>query len=300
MRIFLPNVTRPKKAAKHVARLLGVPLSQAQRGVARACGYRDWHELEGGLAASPPSPLDQDLLQADFVQRHARLSLRLAETLGIPDGDAQYALSEARLTGDRQPCLADQFAIRLACLRNTSMPPAPPRTPGAVGRLKSPGLNGRVVILQDYGRGTMVMSHGSTRMLVADFEYVTPRTPIGLFLPMRLYMPYGFWTEADGSEVVFSRDYKPMWRIRPDRSVERVAPWLWIPHVRQTYLWTEGGEPWDDAGQAARLEGWLAERRIFGVPALADALPLLVYNRDASMSDAARLLQRARSPVVPA
>src|SRR4051794_27456546 len=98
MRIFLPNVMRPKKAAKHVARLLGVPLSQAQRGVARACGYGDWHELEGGLAASPPSPLDQELPQADLVQRHARLSLGLAETLGIPDGDAQHALSEARLT----------------------------------------------------------------------------------------------------------------------------------------------------------------------------------------------------------
>jgi hypothetical protein len=298
MRIFLPNPTRPKKAAKHVARLLGVHLAQSQRGMARACGYRDWHELEVGLAGSSPSPLDQELADDDFVQRHTRLSLGLAGALGIPDGDAQYALSGARLTGDRPPSLADQIAIRLACFRATSMPPAAPRTPGAVGTLKSPGLNGKVVILREFGRPTLVISHGSSSTQVADFEYVTPRAELSLFLPMRLYMPYGFWTEADGSDVVFSRDYKPMWRIRPDRSVERVEPWLWIQQVRQTYLWKVGGEPWNDPDVAARLEGWLAERDILGLPVLADALPALVHDRHASMSDAARLLQEARSPAV--
>lgn len=255
MRIFLPNATRPKKAAKHVTRLLGVPLAQSQQGVARACGYRDWHELEGGLAGSPPSPLDQELADDDVVQRHAQLGLGLAGALGIPNGDAQYALSGARLTGDRPPSLADQIAIRLACFRATSMPPAAPRTPGAVGTLKSPGLNGDVVILREFGKPTRVMSHGSSSGVVADFEYVTPRAALPLFLPMRLYMPYGFWTEADGSEVVFSRDYKPMWRVRPDRSVERVEPWLWIQHVRQTHLWKVGGQPWTDPDVAARKAG---------------------------------------------
>ncbi|MCR0983138.1 hypothetical protein [Roseomonas populi] len=296
MRIFLPNVTRPKKAAKHVARLLGVPLAQSQRAVARACGYRDWHELEGGLASSPHSPLDTELAYDDFVQRHARLALGLAGALGIPDGDAQHALSGARLTGDRPPNLADQIAIRLACFRATSMPLSAPRMPGAVGRLKSSGLDGQVVILRESGKATRVVSHGSSSMLVADFEYITPRTPLPLFLPMRLHMPYGFWTEAEGSIVVFSRDYKPMWRIRPDSSVERVEPWLWIRHVRETYLWQVGDEPWENPDVAARLEGWLAERSILGLPILADALPALVHERHASMSDAARLLQDARSP----
>lgn len=298
MRIFLPNLTRPKKAAKHLTRLLGITLAQSQTGVARACGYRDWHELEGGLAGSPPTPLDQDLSDHVFVQRHAGLSLGLAQALGIPDGDAQYALSGARLTGDRPPSLADQISIRLACLRATSMPPATPRTPGAVGRLKSPGRDGEVVILREFGRGTLVISHGSASTLVADFEFVTPRAALPLFLPMRLYMPYGFWTEADGSDVVFSRDYKPMWRIRLDGSVERVEPWLWIGHVRQTYLWSEGDEPWNDPSEAARLVGWLAERGILGLPILADALPALVHDRHASMSDAASLIKEARSPTV--
>lgn len=298
MRIFLPNSTRPKKAAKHLSRLLGVTLSQSQKGVARACGYRDWHELESGLAGSQPSPLDQELADYDFVQRHAQLSLELAAALGISDGDAQYALSGARLTGDRPPSLADQIAIRLACFRATSMPVAGPRTPGAVGRLKSPGLDGKVVILREFGRGALVMSHGSARMLVADFEYVSPKVALPLFLPMRLYMPYGFWTEADGSQVIFSRDYKPMWRIHPDRPVERVEPWLWIQQIRQTYLWSEGEEPWDDPDLAARLQDWLVERGIWALPILADALPALVHDRDASMSDAARLLQEARRPAV--
>lgn len=298
MRISLPNATRPKKAAKHMVRLLGVPLAQSQQGVARACGYRDWHELEGGLAGSPPSPLDQELADDEFVQRHAQLSLGLAVALGIPDGDAQYALSAARLTGDRLPSLADQIAIRLACFRATSMPPAAPRKPGAVGTLKSPSLNGEVVILREFGKPTHVVSHGSSSSVVADFEYITPKVALPLFLPMRLYMPYGYWTETDGSEVVFSRDYKPMWRIRPDRLVERVEPWLWIQQVRQTYLWKVGDEPWNDPEVAVRLESWLAKRGILGLPVLADALPALVHDRHASMGDAARLLQEGRSPAV--
>lgn len=300
MRIFFPNTTRPKKAARHVARLLGVPLSQAQRAVARASGYRDWHEMEGGLDALPPSPLDQELPDEGVIQRHAQLSLGLAKDLGIPDGDAQYALSAARLTGDRPPSLAEQIAIRLACFRATSMAPVGARAPGAVGELKVPGRKDEVVILQEFGKPTRVMTHGSASALVADFEYVTPRAALHLFLPMRLYMPYGFWVEADGSEVVFSRDYKPMWRIRPDRSVERLEPWLWMRQVKQTYLWEEGEAPWRHPHLAAHLEAWLTERGIAGLPILADGMPALVRSPHAQMSDAARLIKDIRLSAVSA
>jgi hypothetical protein len=63
MRFHFPNLDRPKKAAKSIARLLGgvLPLSRVQNGLATALGYRDWHELDLAHASRPPQPLDQDL-----------------------------------------------------------------------------------------------------------------------------------------------------------------------------------------------------------------------------------------------
>lgn len=34
--------------------------------------------------------------------------------------------------------------------------------------------------------------------------------------------PYGEWTEADGSRVIFDRDYRPICRIKPDGQLEIV------------------------------------------------------------------------------
>jgi hypothetical protein len=301
MRLFFPNTTRPKKAAKHIARRLGLPLAHAQRGVACACGYRDWHELERSAAASPPSLLDQHLTSEDFVARQVRLSLALAAQLGTPDGDAQCALARARLTGDRMPDLGDQIAIRLACFRATSLPVVPARMPGAVGELKSPGRNGERVILRRFGRPTETITHEAI-MTVADFEYVSPRRPVPLFLPMRLYLPYGAWTEEDGSRVIFARDYKPLWRLRMDGAVERLEPWLWIRFREQAHFSEDANTPWHDPRLKAELEARLAAMGIAELPILADALPLLVNapaERRLNMDCAAELLKDVRAPAPP-
>lgn len=41
----------------------------------------------------------------------------------------------------------------------------------------------------------------------ADFEVATPRKPLADFVSSRLWLPYGYWTLQDGSEVIFARDY---------------------------------------------------------------------------------------------
>ena len=301
MKLFYPNATRLKSAAKKIAPLLGLPLSQAQRGVARACGYRDWHDLENGMRSSLPSLLDQDLPDDDFIARQTRLSLELADALGVPNGDAQYALAGSRLTGDRSPRMKDQITIRSACFRATVMPLVDPRMPGAVGKLKYGGKDGEVVILRRFGEPTHVISHDVARSIVASFEYVIPPVPLPLFLPARLYLPYGFWTEYDGSEVAFSRDYKPLWRVRPNGKVERLEPWLRIRFRTQTYLWDGDAQKlWDHPQIKGDLDNWLAIRRIIGLPILADALPLLVNDDNPAMSDAADLLQSMRTPSLSA
>ncbi|TGP24472.1 MULTISPECIES: hypothetical protein [unclassified Mesorhizobium] len=301
MRLFFPNPTRPKKAAKLIADKLGLRLSSVHHGIARACGYTDWYEFNRNLSASAPSPLDQELSHSEFIERQSYLSLALAHELAVPDGDAQYALSVARLTGDRQPLLGDQIAIRLKCWQMSVLPLADARTRGAMGKLKTRGRNGEPVILLNYGRPTQVVTHQEVTT-IADFEYVTPRAALPLFLPMRLYLPYGYWTEQDGAEVFFSRDYKPMWRIRTDGDVERLEPWLWIKVHGETHLWEDVRTPWHSPVLKTSLEKLLADRGLQALPILADALPVLVNETNAvhqyvSLRDGIDLLEQARRPV---
>ena len=293
----LSNTSRPKKAAKHLAAWLSQPLSSAQRAVARACGYRDWHELTQRVDAGSPCALDQDITIASFIERQSRLTLAIARELSAFDGDVQYALAEARLTGDRSPQLDEQIAIRLACWRATGLPTVDNRQRGAVGKLRTVGRNGEAVILRERGRPTYVISHQAIST-VGDFEYVSPRVAPPLFVPMRLYLPYGYWTEHDGSRVIFSRDYKPMWRLRGGQSIDRVDPWLRVSFVEQNHLWPGSQAPWSSSELKAFLDAYLVQNGIFGLPILADALPLLVHDqfrRDPKMGDAAELLRDHRA-----
>lgn len=293
MPLHFPNTSRPKTASKHLSRELDVPLSTAQRAVARSCGYRDWYELEHQFDAGPPFVLDEVVDTDAFVERQARLIIRLARELSMSDGDVQYALASIRLTGNRPPILDEQIAIRIACWRASALPNAAKRERGAVGVLNVAGRNGEPVILRQFDRPTSVVSHREITT-VADFEYLSPRTAPDLFLPMRLYMPYGIWTETDGSQVVFSRDYKPMWRLRTCQPTERLVPWLHINFVREELLWPAAQTPWTSENLSSRLYEFLNQNGLQRLPVLADALPLLVYERtkrDLKMSEGADLLK---------
>lgn len=277
MRLSYPNLTRPKKSAKTMARLLGLPLSAAQAAIARSCGYHDWHDFELNHAKTPPLVLDQHLGQAEYVARQLPLILAFATEARVADGDAQFALAHSRLTGDRLPSLEEQVEIRLGCCSHTVLPPAAKRSRGAVGMLKSPGRNGEIVILRSFGTPTTVITQKNVGT-VAEFEYVSPRNPPPLFLPLRLYLPYGHWIENDGAKVLFARDYKPMWRIREGVGIERLNPSLWIRFREQSHYWDDGNTPWDEVEVRSKMEALLANLGVQCLPIWADAFPILVHD----------------------
>ena len=169
-----PKSTRPKKGAKTLSRVLSRPLAQCQSAVAKACGYKDWHELEQQAAPGRNAILDQDLSADEYVNRQIEMTLSIAKYAAVVDDDAQFALAMANITGDRKAALAEQLAIRTGCLRRTSLPDAGRRQRGSIGRLKSPGRNGELVILKRIGRITYVLTHQSPDTAVADFEFVSP------------------------------------------------------------------------------------------------------------------------------
>ncbi len=277
MRLSYPNLTRPKKSAKSVALLLGLPLSVAQAAIARSCGYQDWHDFELNHAKGLPFTLDHHLGQAEYVARQTQLILALAAEVGISDGDAQFALAHSRLTGDRPASLKEQIDLRLSCWRQTALPIAANRSRGAVGILSSPGRNGEVVILRSFGRPTSVVTQKGPG-IVADFEYISPRNPPPLFLPLRFYLPYGHWTETGGARVLFSRDYKPMWRIRGEAGIERLNPSLWIRFREQVFYWDDASTPWDMPEVRRKMDALLASLGVRCLPIWADALPIVVHN----------------------
>jgi hypothetical protein len=67
---------------------------------------------------------------------------------------------------------------------------------------------------------------------------------------MRAELPYGLWTEEDGSQVLFNRDYHPIWRRKPDGTVGGVDDPIgpngkrWIYWISQDHFFNDGNPPW--------------------------------------------------------
>jgi hypothetical protein len=49
-------------------------------------------------------------------------------------------------------------------------------------------------------------------------------------------LPYGWWTTADGSQIIFGRHYVPLWIKTPEGKVSRIDPDAWVNWVRQQYF----------------------------------------------------------------
>ncbi|MDB5578124.1 MAG: hypothetical protein JWR80_3300 [Bradyrhizobium sp.] len=301
MRFHFPNLDRPKKAAKRIVERLGqaLPLSTVHRGLAVALGYRDWHELEIAHTGAPPTPLDQHLADDAFHRRTADLVLKLSAALGFPDSEAQYALLASRLTGDRTVTFDDQFNIRMMCWQaKGSWPTA--GSGGTVVRLRSSAAGPRRLsyLTSDFdsSRDTVIQIAGDNFFGIAAREdFAIPREPLLPFLPSRLRFAYGAWTEADGTRVLFSRDYAPMWRLRDGHPPRPASPFEWIKFTREEWFWEDATAPWRDRRRIAEEEARLVSLDVPGLSPLADLLPQIIASTG-TVPSPSRLLRLSREP----
>jgi hypothetical protein len=51
------------------------------------------------------------------------------------------------------------------------------------------------------------------------------------FKPQRLLLPYGKWICEDGTEVLFNRDYAPIWRKTPKGDITKIDADTWVEHI---------------------------------------------------------------------
>lgn len=287
MRINFPDLIRPKQAAKYLARAsTELKLATVHEALARALGYRDWHELSItshpiGLAAPDGPDPDAALLAI----------LELADALGLPDGHVQYAVSRARLFRATPWSIDEHMVLRTSIWRRRVFGTPGRGKPGTVVRDKAHGT-ADPAYLRYPGRPTHLLfdTGFGTR---ADFEVAIPRSPLPDFVPSRIWLPYGLWLLTSGSEVVFSRDYLPMWRISKD-GTERLAPWLWIKDIAKEEHFSPGTAIWASGPARDRAVAYLQRHRIFELPMLTDIMPHLFESQVDSVQDGVARLYAAR------
>jgi hypothetical protein len=105
-----------------------------------------------------------------------------------------------------------------------------------------------VVVEHKRNGGMVLQTEGSDEMHVMRYEVTVMRTPPTKRLRrLRHQLPYGKWTYADGREVLFNRNYKPIWQRRPGQAAEAADPEERVPFERQKWFYTDVNQPWRNA-----------------------------------------------------
>ena len=84
----------------------------------------------------------------------------------------------------------------------------------------------------------------------------------------------------DGSKVLYSRDYKPLWRLLAGKNPERLQPWVRIKRIESQNFWDDSNTPWWSSHRREEEEQRLLDFGIRSLPKLVDTLPDLVFSND--------------------
>lgn len=127
----------------------------------------------------------------------------------------------------------------------------------------------------------------SGRFLAGRHEVSVLRKQLNIsdFKPMRLYLPYGKWTCEDGSEVLFNRDYCPIWKRNPDAVVSIMKPDQYVKHEHSEYYYDDRTAPYYENEQTfvqctAILNDWGVGEK---PNALIDLFPVAIRAGDLMM-----------------
>lgn len=288
----IPHRNRFMSAAKRFSGLSGRKLSDAQDLLAQAIGYRGLFDLDRALHQELEK---EHALSNDEMEQFFRVLTQLLIS-NCDQLDTASALSEIadwKLVSDRHFRIEHLIELRRKLFLENELPPAPVRQTGAIGVARRLTGKREAAILRQFGQPTLVTKNGSLFSDVADFEYKSPRKQrFDLFIPLRLFIPYGNWLEKDGSFVLFSRDYFPLWRLSNGKRPQRMYPWERINYESQEHFWGPSTAPWESEEFFQREISRLNEFGIRSIPRTVEALPLII--KDSKIDSARSLLDRLR------
>ena len=166
--------------------------------------------------------------------------------------------------------LHQRFDLALKALEKW---PARVKTPGNTG-LKGQLAPGKFVRI-DHNKQIGIVFHHDTRKQVIEgysdgghfhvgrHEVTVLRKQLNVsdFKPMRLALPYGKWTCSDGTEVLFNRDYSPIWERPANGAVKIVTPGNDVNHESSEHFYDDATAPYKGNGNSLRkclkvLEEW--------------------------------------------
>ena len=146
--------------------------------------------------------------------------------------------------------------------------------------MSTPISKGTLVWLKPFRRYARVYQHsawdGAVRCYSQSGFHVTARSEVSVprdqsstdaLLPMRLYLPYGKWICADGTEVLYNRDYCPIWARTPAGKVFTLDPDTWVSGIQSSndFYYADGSKPWDNKISLDKcldaLKSWGVEKR---------------------------------------
>jgi hypothetical protein len=67
--------------------------------------------------------------------------------------------------------------------------------------------------------------------------------------------PYGMWTTGSGRQLIFDRDYRPLWERLPDGTCQAADPREWVEDItrREFFFWNDLIDPYQDYKGMKRL-----------------------------------------------
>lgn len=132
----------------------------------------------------------------------------------------------------------------------------------------------RVGLVYECSGGTVSFYHdwGPITATREEVAVCRDQSPAAIFRPLRLNLPYGKWRCRDGMEVLFNREYCPIWAKNSNGTVDSIEPKTWVDWVDQDHYYNDGCAPMYDKRTRTKclaiLKSWGVEDRINGAVAL--------------------------------
>ncbi|WP_424138185.1 hypothetical protein [Roseomonas chloroacetimidivorans] len=136
------------------------------------------------------------------------------------------------------------------------------------------GRHARAAQVVEHLGNLILLTHACRELEATPSEVrkITPQPIPVPFVSMRLALPCGVYVNDEtGREVLYNRDYEPIWERTGEVAPLRCDPAERIRHNRQEWFYNDGNPPWRDIKSMRRcldvLASWGAERpALTGVP----------------------------------
>lgn len=116
---------------------------------------------------------------------------------------------------------------------------------GALVRFKDGGCLG--IAVKEIDEMVMCYTHwGPVHCMRWEISVCPDQTEAPSFRPMRIVLPYGKWTCVDGTEVLFNRDYFPIWKKQANGVIIAADPLEWVRFSKEEYFFGDHNNPYED------------------------------------------------------